>query len=81
MGRTREERLVNPEPGSAAARARDFGIDLTLLLQNLKLTPEERLEQLQQAMIDLEELRGAAARKIDRAISDTDFEQSRPGKK
>ena len=60
MIRSIEEHLLNPPPGSAAARAREFGIDLTLLIQRLKLTPEERLRQLQRAMIDIENMRGLA---------------------
>jgi hypothetical protein len=31
----------------ALARARDFGIDITLLIENLKLTPTERLRKAQ----------------------------------
>jgi hypothetical protein len=42
-----EERFLNPAPGTAAARARDFGIDLTLTLANLKLTPQQRIERLE----------------------------------
>ena len=42
----REERLRNPKPGTACAAARDFGIDLTLVIENLRLTPEERIRQL-----------------------------------
>ena len=38
--------LLNPPPGSKAAAARDFGIDLTLTINNLRLTPEERIRQL-----------------------------------
>jgi len=57
MNRSAEEHLLNPPPGSAAARARDFGIDLTLLIQRLRLTPEERLDDLQRVMRDLEEAR------------------------
>lgn len=55
-----EAHLLNPPPGSAAARARDFGIDLTLLIGRLRLTPEERLNDLQRAMRDLEEMRESA---------------------
>ena len=63
--RSVEEHLLNPPPGSAAARARDFGIDLTLVLQRLRLTPEERLRQLQRAMIEIENMRaGTAGRDI-----------------
>ena len=41
--RTPEEKLLNPRPGSKIAEARDYGIDLTLLVSNLRLSPEERL--------------------------------------
>jgi hypothetical protein len=37
--------LLDPPEGSAAARARDYGIDLTLVLENLLLTPGERLDR------------------------------------
>ncbi len=45
-----EEWLLNPPPGSKAAAAKEFGIDLTLLLRNLRLTPQERAENLQSLM-------------------------------
>jgi len=61
MIRNVEEHLLNPPPGSAAARARDFGIDLTLLIERLKRTPEERLNDLQRAMRSLEEARKSVA--------------------
>jgi hypothetical protein len=41
-----EDYFLNPPPGSAAERAAAFGIDLTLTLQNLRLTPEERIRKL-----------------------------------
>lgn len=41
--------IANPPPGSKLAAAADFGIDLTLLLENLRLTPTERLERLEGA--------------------------------
>jgi hypothetical protein len=59
-----EEHLLNPPPGSAAARAREFGIDLTLLIQRLRLTPDERLRQLQRAMVEIETIRGLARRDV-----------------
>ena len=40
-----EDYFLNPAPGSAAARAAEFGIDLTLTLENLRLTPEERIRK------------------------------------
>lgn len=54
--RTPEEKLLNPRPGSKIAEARDFGIDLSLLVGNLKLTPEERLRNNDSAVNDLERL-------------------------
>src|SRR5215212_11008647 len=41
-----EDYLLHPPTGSAAARAAEFGIDLTLTLENLRLTPEERIRKL-----------------------------------
>jgi len=41
-----EEYLRNPPAGSAAARAVEFGTDLTLTIENLRLTPEERIRKL-----------------------------------
>lgn len=45
MKRTPEEKLLNPRPGSKIAAAQDFGIDLTLLVENLRLTPAERIKK------------------------------------
>jgi len=50
-----EDLLLNPTPGSKAAAAKEFGIDLTLLVRQLRLTPEERLNELQQEMEAVEE--------------------------
>jgi len=57
MKRDTETHLLDPPPGSAAERARDFGIDLTLTLQRLRLTPDERVRQLQRAMFEIETMR------------------------
>ena len=62
MGRTREERLLNPRPGSKIAEAKDYGIDLTQIVENLRLTPEKRIEKLQTAMEAFDELRRSAKR-------------------
>jgi hypothetical protein len=40
------ELIANPPPGSKLEEAKRFGIDLTLLYENLKLTPEQRLRTL-----------------------------------
>lgn len=62
MARTPEEKLLNPRPGSKIAEARDFGIDLTLLVENLRLSPEQRLRHNEQAVNDLEKLAAAVRR-------------------
>ena len=41
-----EDYFLHPPAGSAAARAAQFGIDLTLTLGNLRLTPEEPIRKL-----------------------------------
>jgi hypothetical protein len=53
MKRTREQKLLNPIRGGRIAQARDFGIDLTLLVENLRLTPAERLKSNDAAINDL----------------------------
>ena len=56
MKRTVESYLLNPPPGSSAAAAKEFGTDLTLLIGNLRLTPEQRVSNLQRAMRDLNQI-------------------------
>jgi hypothetical protein len=41
-----EQRLLNSAPGARTAAAKDFGIDQTLLLEQLRLTPAERARQM-----------------------------------
>jgi hypothetical protein len=53
----REEFLRNPKPGTACAAARDFGIDLTLVIENLRLTPEERIRQLDEFLDGIEHIK------------------------
>jgi hypothetical protein len=61
MTREEHERLYeliqNPPPGSKIEAAKKFGIDLTLTLRNLTLTPTERIEQMEAAAGFAEELR------------------------
>jgi hypothetical protein len=66
-----EERLLNPKPGGPIEAARDFGIDLSLLVERLRLTPEERLRDLQSFVRALEEIRGAGKPNCDRSSQDT----------
>lgn len=56
--------LLNPPPGSKAAAARDFGIDLTLTLENLRLTPEERIRRLDALREAAREIRVAARKSL-----------------
>ena len=55
---TEKERwLIEPKPGTAAAAARDFGIDLSLTVANLRLTPEQRIKQLDDHLDGIKALR------------------------
>lgn len=56
MKRTPEEKLLNPRPGSKIEAAKEFGIDLTLLVENLRLTPDQRVRNLQKSMRNLDRL-------------------------
>lgn len=54
------ERLLNPPPGGRIKAARAYGIDLTLLGERLRKTPEERVRDLQRVPNGLEAVRGKA---------------------
>jgi hypothetical protein len=58
-----EEKLRHPAPGSRIEAARDYGIDLTLLISQLRRTPAERARKLQDAATALETVRGIARRR------------------
>jgi hypothetical protein len=62
----RRARLValaaNPPRGSKLAAAKKYGIDLTLLVENLLLTPTERLQNNYAAAAFHEEMRRAGQR-------------------
>jgi hypothetical protein len=58
-----EDRLRNPRPGSRIEAARNYGVDLTLLIEQLRLTPAERAMKLQLATVSLEKVRGVARRR------------------
>ena len=55
-----ENHFLNPPAGSAASRAAEFGIDLTLTLEHLRLTPEERIRKLDNFIQGIAELRASA---------------------
>lgn len=50
---SREEKLLNPPPGGRIEAAREYGIDLTLLVERLRKTPEERVRDLQSTINSL----------------------------
>ncbi len=56
------ERLLHPEPGSRIERARDFGVDLNLLVANLRLTPADRVKKMHEICVAAEQIRGIARR-------------------
>lgn len=62
MSKAGEDYFLNPPPGSAAARAVEFGIDLTLTLENLRLTPEERIRKLENFIEGVVRLKASARR-------------------
>ena len=55
-----EDRLLHPAPGSRIEAAAKHGIDLTLLVEQLRLTPAERAKKLERASTALEQVRGIA---------------------
>jgi hypothetical protein len=75
MTKAGEDYFLNPPPGSAAARAVEFGIDLTLTLENLRLTPENRLRQLQGSIAGVAKLKATA-----RLLGPTDAIARQPAK-
>lgn len=53
-------RLQNPIPGGKIAAAKDFGIDLTLLAEQIQLSPAERARRMHALAQTAEAMRGAA---------------------
>ena len=51
------ELITNPPPGSDIAAAKEYGIDLTLLVENLDLTVAQRLRKLYSVATFLEKIR------------------------
>jgi RNase P/RNase MRP subunit p30 len=56
------ELVQNPLPGSKMEAAKEYGIDLTLNLRRLLLTPTERAREMESALRFVEKFRGAAVR-------------------
>jgi hypothetical protein len=55
------ELIKNPPPGSKIAAAKEFGIDLTLNLRSLTLTPAQRSEEMERALEFMKALEQAGA--------------------
>lgn len=56
------ERLRNPKPGGKVEAASQFGVDVTLLIEQIKLTPAERAQRMHSLAIAAESMRGVAAK-------------------
>jgi hypothetical protein len=56
------ELISNPPAGSKIAAAKEFGIDLTLNLRRLGLTPAERSQEMERALEFVKALQQAAAK-------------------
>jgi hypothetical protein len=58
-----EDRLRNPAPGSRIEAAKEYGIDLSLIITQLRLTPAQRAEKMESASEAVEQMRGIARRR------------------
>ena len=58
-----EDRLRHPRPGGRIEAAQKYGIDLSLLIENLRLTPAERASKMADVIAAAQQWRGAARRK------------------
>jgi hypothetical protein len=58
-----ESRLLHPARGSKIEAAAAYGLDLTLLIEQLRLTPAQRAMKLKLASTELERARGVARRR------------------
>ena len=58
-----EDCLLHPASGSRIEAAKNYGVDLTLLVAQLRLTPAERVLKLESAATALEKVRGVARRR------------------
>jgi hypothetical protein len=61
----KRRRILDPAPDSALARARDYGMDLTLILEGVATPPEARIDRVvrMQSLVRLtDELRAGISR-------------------
>ncbi|MBI4904443.1 MAG: hypothetical protein HY820_12450 [Acidobacteria bacterium] len=57
------ERLRNPIPGGKVEAAVEFGVDVTLLMEQIKLSPGERARRMHELARTAESVRGAARKR------------------
>jgi hypothetical protein len=57
-----ERKLLYPTPGSRIAAAKSYGVDLTLLLTQLRRSPADRGSDSEDASTELEKVRGILRR-------------------
>ena len=58
-----EDRLRNPAPGSRIEAAQKYGVDMSLLIEQLRRTPAERARKLEDAATVISKYRGAARKR------------------
>lgn len=58
-----QERIRNAPPGSKIDDAKKYGIDLSLLVENLRLAPVERARQMMSLAESAERVRGLARKR------------------
>ncbi len=56
------ERLRNPKPGGKVEAARRFGVDLTLMIEQVRLSPADRARRMHSLALAAETVRGAATK-------------------
>ncbi len=54
------ERLWNPKPGGKVEAASHFGVDVTLLIEQIKLSPADRARRMHNLAAAAESVRGSA---------------------
>ena len=57
------ERLRKPKPGGKVEAASQFGVDVTLLIEQIKLSPADRAYRMHSLAVAAESVRGTAAKK------------------
>jgi len=73
MNRSREEKLLNPKAGGRIEAAKEYGIDLTQIVENLRLSPAERIKRNDQAVNSILKFANAMKRaKADQKTSQHD---------